>query len=89
MSQRRFTVVQRAEFEERLAALWLLDRDVQRSMDELEVVLRTIPDQAGTPLYHQDIQIWHIEHGAIEIIYKIVDEDCQVQLLSIRLAQSQ
>ena len=89
MSQRRYTVVQRAEFGERLAALWLLDHDVQRSMDELELVLRTIPDQAGYPFYHQDEQFWHLEHRAIEILYRILDEDCQVQLISIRLARPQ
>ena len=76
-----------SEFGERLADLWLLDHDVQRSMDELEPVLRTIPDQAGQPLYHHDEQFWHIEHRAIEILYRIVEDDCQVQLISIRLAR--
>ncbi len=88
MSQRRFTVVQRIEFEERLAALWMLDHEVQRSMDDLELVLRTVPDQAGTPFYHQGEQLWHIKHRAVEILYKIVDEDCQVQLITIRMTQT-
>jgi hypothetical protein len=88
MSQRRYTVVQRVEFEELLAVLWFMDHDVQRSMDELESVLRTIPDQAGYPFYHQDEQFWHLQHRAIEILYRIVDEDRQVQLISIRLLRS-
>ena len=57
-------------------------------MDELEPVLRTIPDQAGYSFYHQDEQFWHLQHRAIEILYKIMDEDRQVQLISIRLLRS-
>ena len=88
MSQRRYTVVQRVEFEEQLAVLWFMDHDVQRSMDELEPVLRTIPEQAGQPLYHNDEEIWYIKHRAIEILYRILDDDCQVHLISIRLIRS-
>ena len=87
MSQRRYTVVHSPDYIDQLADLYLSNPDVQRSMDELDPVLRTIPDLAGYPLYHQDAQLWRIEHRAIEIQYEIVDEDRQVQLISIQLAR--
>lgn len=84
MSHRRFTVVHRQEFLDKLTVLWLEDPSIQRILDELETVFRTIPDQAGRPFVHQEVELWYISHGPLEIIYRISEADCLVQLISIR-----
>ncbi len=86
MSLRRFTVVHGQRFESRLAMLWLKDRRVQKAMDELEPVLQAIPDQAGKTFHFEGLEYWHITHASYELIYQILEEDCQVRLIDVRLS---
>ena len=84
MTHPRFTVVHRQKFLDSLTELWLEFPDTQRAVDELEPVLRTIPDQAGQRFEHDGEEVWYIAHRTVEIIYFIHTEDCQVHLFSIR-----
>ncbi len=84
MSLHRFAVVPGQRFENRLAMLWLQDHHVQKVMDELEPVLRTIPDQAGETFHFEGEEYWHLAHQSYELIYQILADDCQVRLIDIR-----
>jgi hypothetical protein len=85
MTQRRFTVVTDPRFEQCLATLWLQDHDVQKAFDELEPVLRTIPDQAGELFLFEETEYWHITHRMVDLIYQISIDDRQVKLIDVRL----
>ena len=87
MTQRQFTVVHGQRFERKLASLWLKSREVQKDFDELEPVLRTLPDQAGEPFLYNGKEYWHISHRSITVLYAILADDCQVHLIGIRLKQ--
>jgi hypothetical protein len=84
MTRSRFTVVHGQRFESRLAMLWLGDRHVQKVIDELEPVLRTIPDQAGELFYFEGAEYWHLAHQSYELICQILANDCQVRLIDVR-----
>ena len=82
--QRRFTVTHESTFEKRLTELWAANHNVQAAMDELEPVLRTIPDQAGRGFFAHGKSFWHLAHQMIEIVYEIQEEDCRVRLIDVR-----
>lgn len=88
MTHRRFTVVHDPRFEQCLANLWLQNHDVQRAFDELEPVLRTIPNQAGELFLFEGAEYWHITHRMVELIYLISTDDCQVRLIDARMTPS-
>ena len=83
--QHRYTVTHEKTFELRLAELWTANHHVQEAMDELEPVLRTIPEQAGREFMAQGRSFWHIAHQMIEIVYEIQEDDCRVRLIDVRL----
>lgn len=84
MSHPRFTVVPGANFHDQLSTIWLTDRSVTTAINRLDEVLQILPDQAGTPFEHDGKTYWFIRHQGFQVTYRILFDDCLVQLHDIR-----
>ncbi len=85
MSHPRFTVVPGDDdFDDQLAALWIEDPSIEGVMNKLDIVLRSIPEQAGTA-FHYDGRTYHfVRYGGYQVTYEIKADDCQVWLHDVR-----
>ena len=80
MSRPRFSVVHSRRYETRLAELYVEHHEISAALNELEPMLRSIPDQIGILFEWQGGEYWYVSYKCVEILYRIMADDCQVQL---------